>query len=313
MQRLAPLLERFHQYRPGDVHAVAAKVHLEAGFKACGSNAFTGVLWSHDGTALTVSFTGGVRTSLILQDFNLVTKCSCETWQPARNCPHVVVAWATLKRLVSPEALAHIRFAPELVAGMKGGLGSATAFPPGIPAGEGDVKSAAQGAPSPVSLVPLDRGMESVPEGDRSRFCLVVAPDGEGGLSGCVMRGTERVTGWSPGIPTELSLFLLLDHPYASTPSYFEKFLQVTGGRHPIVFCDPQGTGTVLSYAGDAPRTLGVSFDFREGDVAVSRSTEKGPIPDAAFLHGKLLFDLEAGLVHPVADALGLDRLQQTD
>ena len=250
-QALPPLLERFHRCRPGDIHHVAAKLHLMAGFEACRVNPVAGGLWNDDKTALTVSFVDGARTTLLEQGTDLITRCSCGKWQPARNCPHVVVAWAAVKRLVSPDALSHIRFDQHLLARIKALIDGELPSGPGNPA---DGVPGAGGLPEERRIAP-----ESAPAGpeDPPRFCLLLAADHQGGgLFGRVVRGKETVTGWSTGIPTELSLFLLLNYAYDSTPGYFETFLKVTGGKHPIVFRDAQGNDSALSYAGDAPRAI---------------------------------------------------------
>jgi hypothetical protein len=116
---LPPLLKRFHDYRPGDIHNVAAKVHLIAGFEACKANTLTDGVWNADQTSLAVSFVNGAQTTLLLDGFSLLTKCSCKQWQPARNCPHVVMVWATLKRMVSPTVLLQVRFNRQLLLDMK--------------------------------------------------------------------------------------------------------------------------------------------------------------------------------------------------
>ena len=115
----APLLKKFSDYRPGDIHNIAAKVHLLSGFEQCNANALTDAVWNEDKTALVVTFSGKIKTTLLMDGFRLLTKCSCLQWQPARNCPHVVVAWATLKRMVSPDTLPHIQFNKQLLLDMK--------------------------------------------------------------------------------------------------------------------------------------------------------------------------------------------------
>ena len=306
-QALPPLLERFRQYRAGDIHRFAAKAHLLDGFEACRVNSVTSALWNDDRSALTVGFVGGARITLLAQGSDLVTRCSCGTWQPARNCPHVVLVWATLKRLVTPDALSHIKFDQRLLAKMKSYLDKEA------PAGGAEE---AQQTPATPTATGLPSGAEPLPEKNRSvvppapavaadvpRFRLLIAMDRQtGGLQGLVMRGEETVTGWSVGLPPELSLFLLLNYSYDSTPSYFETFLKVTGGRHPIVFRDAQGRDTELSYAGGAPRSVGIVFDLCKDQVIVSRSMDTDPIPADAVLHGKLLFDPVGGVIHPVAN-----------
>src|ERR1039457_5660192 len=116
---LPPLLKKFLGYRPSDIHEVAAKVHLMADFEMRTGNILASAVWNEDKTALIVSFTGGIQTTLLAEGFRLLVKCTCNQWQPARNCPHIVVVWATLKRVVSPDTLPHIRFNRQMLLDMK--------------------------------------------------------------------------------------------------------------------------------------------------------------------------------------------------
>ncbi|HIJ82244.1 MAG TPA: hypothetical protein HPP76_11115, partial [Desulfuromonadales bacterium] len=94
----SPLLDSFKSFRPGDIHSAASKVHLMAGFDACRGNTLVDAVWNMDKSVLVVHFYDGAQTTFIMNDVRLLTTCNCSLWQPARNCPHVVITWATLKR-----------------------------------------------------------------------------------------------------------------------------------------------------------------------------------------------------------------------
>ena len=115
----SPLLTLLKNRQPGDIHSVAAKAHLLSGFEECKGNTLKNAEWNEDRTVLIVTFTGGQQTTLLVDGVRLMTKCSCHVWQPARNCPHVVIAWATLKRVISPETLSHIQFNRQMLLDMK--------------------------------------------------------------------------------------------------------------------------------------------------------------------------------------------------
>jgi non-specific serine/threonine protein kinase len=285
----SPLLEKFKNARPGDIHDIAAKIHLMTGFEACKSNTVQSAAWNTDKSALVVTFLGGVQTTLLAEGWRLLSTCTCRQWQPARNCPHVVVAWATLKRLVSPETLSHISFNQQMLLDMKGYIGQESA----APALPGKTTSVAKAAPvKSIKPSPV-------------KYRLLIEKSGQGNsLKGGITGGGEAVYGWSArGLPTDLARFLASHYFYDSTQRYFEMFLQMTSGNYPIVFRDANGSQTTLVYKKDQPFTAGICFDIRGTDVHISRANSTGvPLATSAVIHGQLLFDIAAGIVVPVTD-----------
>jgi hypothetical protein len=306
---LPPLLKRFHDYRPGDIHNVAAKVHLIAGFEACKANTLTDAVWNADQTSLAVSFVNGAQTTLLLDGFSLLTKCSCNQWQPARDCPHVVMVWATLKRLVSPTVLLQVRFNRQLLLDMKRYTDREPSSGNSVAADQSPERQTLKrsqsqgGRPSDDNLDSLTFHQASAPAASHFRLVIETVRQGRG-LSGRVMRGSETVSGWTAtGIPTDLALFLASTHGYQSTPRYFETFLKQTGGKYPIVYRDAQEHETTLVYRGDEPRGAGVTFDIRGDEVIICRCLKNGdPIPADAFAHGRLLFVPGAGALYPITN-----------
>ncbi|MFH1027297.1 MAG: hypothetical protein V1791_04770, partial [Pseudomonadota bacterium] len=207
---LPPLLKRFHTYIPGDIHDVAAKVHLIAGFEACKGNTLADAVWNEDKTALIVSFGDGGEVTLLVEGYRLLTKCSCRQWQPARNCPHVVIAWAILKRTVTPGALAHIHFNQRMLLDIKRYIEREPVS--NSRAGAVDTEKqrkmknyrAASPGPRNEQLV----SNASSPGLPRFRL-LIEAGCSPGKVSGRIMRDNEVVTGWTAtGIPTDLARFM---------------------------------------------------------------------------------------------------------
>ncbi|MBC7963212.1 MAG: DEAD/DEAH box helicase [Steroidobacteraceae bacterium] len=299
---LPPLLKRFHSYLPGDIHDVAAKVHLMAGFETCKGNTLADAVWNEDKTALVVSFSDDSQTTLLVEGYRLLTNCSCKQWQPARNCPHVVIAWATLKRTVSPGTLAHIKFNQKMLLDMKCyterepvSVNSVTANDMAEHTG---YKKALTDTCPDESLNGFDS--KAVAPKASPQFRLVIGKDRHANeISGRIMRNNEVVSGWTTiGIPTELARFLATASLYESTPRYIETFLKLTGGKYPIVFRDADAQETALTYCGAESRRACIGFDIRRDEVVVSRSLDNGkPLPAGAVVHGNLLFVPENGSI----------------
>ncbi|MBI2353533.1 MAG: DEAD/DEAH box helicase [Deltaproteobacteria bacterium] len=310
---LPPLLKMLQERQPGDIYSLAAKEHLITGTLDCTQRSITNAAWSNDKGTLTVYFGARVRTTLAVEGFRVVTACGCRQWQPGRQCPHVVVAWAVLKRLVSPGTLVHIRFNDQLLRDVAAMAGIAAAG-----------NSAAGISPSAAANTPIDdltlhleraRAARRKALEERNRkpeqlttqkkpYRLVLENSLQRGFHGSIQRGSETVYGWSTrGLPADLARFLASSYHYDSTPRYFESFLKTTSGNYPIVFRDDSGLETPLAYRGDAPRRACVAFDIRDNEVLITRTLDEGaPIPPRAVAHGHLLFDPEAGTIHPVTN-----------
>ena len=210
---LPPLLKRFHTYQPNDIYAAAAKVHLMAGFEDCRTNKLTNAIWNEDKTALIVSFSDGFQTTLLLEGYRLLTKCNCHQWQPARNCPHVVVVWATLKRMVSPEALSHIQFNRKLLLEMK-------RFTDMEPVSENYAVADSEANEKIRQKGLLEERRLHNKELNRKKalpqFRLVIeAVEYGNSIDGQIKRGNDVIHGWnSRGIPTDLARFLSTHYYY---------------------------------------------------------------------------------------------------
>ncbi len=302
---LSPFLQKFHDYRPGDIHSVAAKVHLMDGFAACNNNSMTNAIWSEDKTALIVSFIGGYQTTLLLERHSLLTKCTCRQWQPARNCPHIVIAWATLKRMVSPETLPHIKFSQQMLQDMKR---FTDREPPTQNVSLAESPSGKR-ALSKNMLAARRMRIEELHKQKKERapatFRLVIEADLYGnGLKGSIKRGNEVVHGWTTnGIPTDLARFMTSHYYYESTPLYFETFHKQTNGAYPIVYLDAGVKETPLVYSSDNSNKASITFDLRGEEIQISRCLDNGsPIPAKAVPHGKLLFNPEAGTISSIVN-----------
>ncbi|MDD2897435.1 MAG: DEAD/DEAH box helicase [Desulfuromonadaceae bacterium] len=292
----SPLLEKIKGYSSNDIYSVAAKSHLISGFEACKGNTLVTALFNQDKSALVVRFSGGARTTLLLDGSRLLTTCTCYLWQPARNCPHVVIAWATLKRVISPESLTQIRFNQQMLQDMRRFIeqGPGTQTPP-----------AHTTAGTPLSLIKAAVNLPAPARTKLPKYRLLIEQSGQGNsVRGSIRRGDETVYGWtSHGLPTELARFLASHYFYESTERYFRVFHQMSNGLYPIVFRTGDGVETTLTYCNDSPCSAGIIFDIRGADVHISRSFADGtPLPATTVIHGEMLFDAASGVVMPVSD-----------
>ncbi|MDD2850565.1 MAG: DEAD/DEAH box helicase [Desulfuromonadaceae bacterium] len=286
----SPLLQKFAIARPGDIHSVAAKTHLLHGFNACRANNLKNAVWNVDKSVLEVTFVDTCKATLMADGWRILTTCTCREWQPARNCPHVVIAWATVKRVVSPETLSHITFNTQMLLDMKEYLNQE----PGVRRTPENVRIPVQTESDTPAVQP-----------NTAKYRLLIEQSAYGNsLKGSVRRGNEQVYGWSAhGLPTGLARFLASHYFYESTERYFRAFTQMTGGAYPIVFRSADERETVLTYIGESLCNAGITFDIQGNEVSVSRTYFDGtPLPVGAIVHGQLLFDQAAGTVVPVAE-----------
>ncbi len=139
----------------------------------------------------------------------------------------------------------------------------------------------------------------------KTPYRLLIEQSGYGNsIRGAIKRGEESVYGWTThALPADLARFLASHNFCDSSLRYFESFIRLTGGAYPIVFRDSHGRETTLVYRGDHPCTAGIIFDIRDDEVYISRSFADGSsLPDAAVVHGEMLFDLAVASVTPVAN-----------
>ncbi len=306
----SPLLTILKNRTPGDIHSVAAKVHLMSAFETCKGNSLTNAVWNTDKSLLIVTFTGGAQTTLLADRFHILTKCTCREWQPARNCPHVVLAWATLKRLVSPETLSHMKINQQMLGDMKRYLEPQPVSDGSSATGETAEQRQRQQALADARRIRNEqlnkqRRESAVAENPAAAFRLLISSSKySSGLTGCIMRGNNVVSSWATsGVPADLARFLVSHYYYEATPRYYEAFLAGTKGTYPIVYRDAEAHETELAYRADEPRTAGIAFDIQGEEVIVSCCLDNGsPIPPDAIAHGHLLLVPETGSLYPVTN-----------
>lgn len=295
---MSPLVKRFESYLPADLLDVAAKVHLSAGFSECAKNTLKNAVWNEDRSALIFDYSDGSQTTLLVQGYRLLTKCSCKLWQPARNCPHVVISWAITKRTVTPGSLSHIRFNRQMLLDMKEYLEREP-----VPAGN-DAHTALPGSNSPAA--PLSATTADPPaSAARTQFRLLFGVDVRSGdYSGRIMRDDQPVSGWTAmGVPTDLARFMATINSYQPTPRYIETFLKLTNGRYPIMFHAADGLERELKYHAGEIRRAGLVFEINNAEVLVRRCLDRGEhLPEGAIVDGALLFVPGNGSIYPLAN-----------
>lgn len=293
----SPLLEKFRNYRPGDIHEVAAKVHLMSGFVACKSNTLESAFWNVDKSALVVTFIGGYETTLIVEGWRLLTKCTCYEWQPARNCPHLVIAWGVIKRLVSSDTLLHMQINQQMLLDMKRYLEKEPKIPKKSKMSTLKTKLGA--------LVGKLKSIDEVVRKTVPKYWLLIEQSGDGNsVRGGIKHGDETVYGWTvSGIPTDLARFLATNYSYEPSERYFRSFQRITGGNYPILFRNEEGKETTLHYREEPTCIAGVTFDVRGEEVHLSRSFADGtPLPANAVAHGQMVINTTTGVIMPVSN-----------
>lgn len=295
---MSPLVKRFESYLPADLLNVAAKVHLEAGFSECAKNTLKNALWNEDRSALVFDYSDGSQTTLLVQGYRLLTKCSCKLWQPARNCPHVVISWAITKRTVTPGSLSHIRFNRQMLLDMKDYFERE----PALDGNDAHASLPASDDPAaPLSATTPDPPASAA----HPQFRLLFGSDVRSGeYAGRIMRDDQPVSGWTAmGVPTDLARFMATINSYQPTPRYIETFLKLTNGRYPIMFRDTDGLERELKYHAGEIRRAGLVFEISGAEVFVRRCLERGEhLPEGAIVDGALLFVPGSGSMYPLAN-----------
>lgn len=293
----SPLLKKLHKTTPESIYTTAAKVHITAGFEGCKTNTIVNAIWNEDKTALVVRFIDDSESTIMLEGARILTKCSCKLWQPARNCPHVVITWATLKRLVSPETLSSFKINQQMLKDMKRFM-SKKQPPP-----DAEVSRVIQ-----QNKILSDKSIKEEVENLKTAvlpFRMLLETDSShNSITGRIVQGKNSVSGWtSIGIPIDLARFMAASYYYESTTRYFETFQTLTCGNYPIVFINRDGSETTLRYFKGETRNAITTFNIIGEELHISRAYDDGTVIQmSAILDGELLFDPKAGTIYTIAN-----------
>jgi non-specific serine/threonine protein kinase len=276
---------------PGLLYYLASKPHLVAAAGRCDSAVVASAEWGGN-SVLTLVCVDGQRVTFTATD-RLVPHCSCAAWTKQSQCPHVVVTWIQLKRILTPSSFSQIRISdwvlndladllnlsPDYAGGTPGGIAAAAP----LPVGADTASSCAAAGATPV------------------RFVLDVD---YGRLYGAFWRGGERIQRWTAGLPRDVMLCIQRHPIFDATMRHLVAIMSATGGRYPVVFRDDSGSECPLVLRPDAPRRACLSFTLGEGMVSITRTVDgTGEMPDNSIVAQELLLDLEGGGIHPLVNA----------
>lgn len=300
----APLLKYLVTQYPGSLYGTASKAHIESGLLSFRKVHFTGAVWLDAKTGITLTFADGSKTTLLLDNGDLSKSCTCRQWQPASNCPHVVMLWLALKRLVSPEYFKLIPYDDQFVSNLNRFIqGEPLTFPEdgGADIGAQLLEKFAEARRR--RMEGSARGAITVEQKKRKEYRLLLQMDTyTGTLKGTVKAGETSLNSWSTaGIPADLTRFLVTHYNFDPSSRYLRDFISMTKGKYPVVFCDEAGSETVLTFRADQAVTAGVLFDTSGSEVCISCTYGDGtPLPDDAIISEDLLYTPAAGFVAPV-------------
>jgi non-specific serine/threonine protein kinase len=300
---LPPPLALLRDTPAGAVYSLTAKNDLLQGLEACRYGAVAGAEWSDDRRVLAIKLERGPRITFTAADKQLLTECSCREWSPGRHCSHVVTCWALLKRAVSPESFAGLRFSDsllrdvEILLGLRDGHESSTPEEHSLPETPKErleraraLRRAAAGA----------RLTAATPGRGDIRLALEIR---DGHIHGAIREGSEQVQiyGWRV-LPADLRAFMAEHYFFKPSRMYFKDFSALKGG-YPIVLRKGNCRETPLAFRDDAPLRAGITFSLDGRTVRLTRCFADGsPLPDKAVVAGECLIDPTEKTIHPVSD-----------
>lgn len=277
VEKLPLLFRLLRQTEPGLLYYLASKPHLVVAAARCDRAVVTGAEWVGGGeTLLTLVCADGARVSFAAED-RIVPHCTCSAWSRQSQCPHVVVTWIQLKRILTPGSFSQLRISDWILNDLADLVGifswqAATAE------NEGNVT-----AGGPV------------------RFVLEFD---HCGLRGSFQRGDQRLQRWTAAVPRDLMHGIQRFPVFEPSMRHLTALMAATSGRYPIVFRDAGGSEYPLLLRPESPRRACLSFALDGETVSVTPTLDDGGgLSDGIIAAGELLLDLERGVLHPLHDA----------
>ena len=301
-----PLLKLLQARQPGDLYSIASKANLMDGIEFCKQPPrIASVDWDDEKTAIRISFSSSAVTTLASNEFRIITSCTCRAWRPGLQCPHVVAAWASLKRLVSPESLFQIHFNVELLVkmalltGLDQPTSSTVAKSPGI----NPVINLHEARSRKITEF-IARKAEKMSRLSSGPYRLLLKMDERNILDAGIYRSTEQIHRWScQGTPTDIQRFLMTHYYFDASHRYFENFLTITKGNYPIVFLSEDNSETTLSWRPENPFNPTLTFDLQGDEVHLTRTLDNGqPIPAKTIVQRGVLCNLSEATIHPLLE-----------
>ena len=302
----SPLLHLFLEREPRDLYSIASKANLQEGIELCRHGSIDATAWNGDKSSLSITFSSVATTTLTSNGMRILPGCSCRQWRPGLQCPHIVAAWALLKRLVSPGSLFQIHFNADILERVA--LFSGIELLP-----EKARPGMAQKPPFNRNEAILRKVEALVAEKERpaellasKSYRLMISQDQYNSIKIGIYCGREEVHRWSSQrAPVAIQRFLMT-HFYAEpTQRYLDSFLSMTSGNYPIIFRSKDNRETELDWTPDRPLTATLTFDIRDNDVHLIKTVTDGDsLPEQTITtSGLLIINLKDAVIQPLRDA----------
>ena len=304
--QLPPPLKLLQQILPGELYLLASKPYIMQATNKCDVTMVVRAVWnSLAKTILTLFCADGV--SVTISEYGRISiYCDCQHWTPDAQCPHTVIIWIQLKRLLSPGSFPHVKISNQVLKDLADLVG----VPELAPVEQVEIASDPRlpflpgkyGATSLDSLVPVEKPRHAVIPLDRKQIRLVLE-DNYGRLRGSIKHGSEQLQRWTSGLPSDIFECLQRLPYYESKIQYLASFISLTNGFYPVVYRDASGTEIPLTVCCDAPHRACLNLSLAAGRVVISRTIDgNNPLPDNVITAHELLLNLESGTVHPLTN-----------
>jgi len=303
---LPPPLKLLQQTPPGLLYALASKPHIMLASSHCDRNIVARAEWNRpENTVLTLICADGARVTMCSDD-QLVTRCDCWSWTRNSQCPHVVTTWIQMKRLLSAGSFPHLKISSQVLRELSALVGIPGPAPveqeKRLPDPRLSFLMKKFGVTYADDLITAHKPRQSCISMDKRNVRLVLE-ENYGRLRGTIKHGSESINQWTRGVPKDIAECLQRLPYYDSTIRYFSFFSSLTKDKYPIVYRNESGTELPLTLCADAPRRACLAFSLFGGRVAITRTLDgNSPLPDNVITAHELLFDLNAGTIHPLTN-----------
>ncbi len=304
--KLPPPLDLLQQVLPGELYLLASRPYIIQATGKCDVNMVVRAEWnSPDKTILTLDCSDGAIVT-ISEYGRISIYCDCPHWTPGTQCPHTVIIWIQLKRLLSPGTFPQVKISSVVLKS----LAELVGIPELAPVAIEQVKDAHDprlsflmnqlGVTYADQLAPVPPPRQAVIPLDGKRIRLVLE-DSFGRLRGSIKHGPDQLHRWTNGVPSDIAECLLRLPYYESRIQYLTSFISLTNGSYPIVYRDLSGAETVLTLCADLPRRACLSLTLTDGQVIISRTIDgNNLLPDNVITANELMLDPEGHTIHPI-------------
>jgi non-specific serine/threonine protein kinase len=255
---------------PGSIYGMAPRSEVLRGMELLRGAPVRDICWSRDRSGLFVEVADQRLFEVTLTAAAGELSHTCECGRQS-GCSHLVSALVTLKKLLSPNQFADVRFSDayrqELFAAL-----TVTA------AGEANAN------PLPFRLVVETKGA---------------------GISVRAWCGDQVATGQERGLSAAMRRFVDMPRLPQFRERIFHMYHELLGADAPVTF-RKDGDEMPLRFEQERIRVACTVFDVSAGRVTVEKTLGDGvPFPEAAFASDRFYFDIPAGSIQEIADNAG--------